>query len=477
MKSVARTIAVFSSFVTISGLALGQSIYNFTFATASSTIVSPPASFVASSAIDGLPSTSWSSVGRPSVQDGGLEWVQLDFGPFRTVNYVELYPRKVDSGIESPSKPHVAASAFPQEFCIQYFDGNQYVTLKNYAYIPSPHPSGYAYFFLPKTVTTSSIRVAAWRWRQDFFENKYYFQLADARAGYVNSTDYNQSTSIYGDSTTFGWKWKFKSASEKVAGRLDAPIGPKIKAVDYSVAGITLAQVQVGGATNALDADAKADGTPPKALAFADRIWQDLSFNIILRLGLNDAWVPDPTDTAARAVARAAFKSRLTTMVQNVRTAGKRPIIAGLNRIAVTPSIPSTFYFTDARRISQRDEFDAAAREVATETSTFFVDVGAVPFYGASDIVDDVHATQSYSDRIADYINQQLATYRLGDPFPVNQDFRVGDFYYYLDKSKVHCMYSNAASFASLTGKTGDQGVIVLNSLPLGITRDIDCHH
>ncbi|WP_353506726.1 discoidin domain-containing protein [Variovorax sp. J31P179] len=84
---------------------LGQSIYNFTFATASSTIVSPPASFVASSAIDGLPSTSWSSVGRPSVQDGGLEWVQLDFGPFRTVNYVELYPRKVDSGIESPSKP------------------------------------------------------------------------------------------------------------------------------------------------------------------------------------------------------------------------------------------------------------------------------------------------------------------------------------------------------------------------------------
>jgi hypothetical protein len=263
-------------------------------------------------------------------------------------------------------------------------------------------------------------------------------------------------------------------------------MGPKLKAMDYSVAGLTLAQLHVGGTTIYAEDkvlplphgvawnDPNRPQTGQPLPAFAQHLTWEPSFNVIFRLGLNDAWAPPESDPAKNATARAEFKARLTQMVQDVRNAGKRPIIGGLNRIAVTSVLQP---FTTSGRISQRDDFDAAAHEVANETRTFFIDVGSVQFNGASDIVDDVHATQSYSDRIAAYINQQLNSYRIGEPVPVNQDFRVGSHYYYANQAKVYCMYTTLASFTSLTGKTGDQGVVVLNSLPTGFTRDIDCHH
>nr|AER23936.1 hypothetical protein var059 [Variovorax sp. HH01] len=97
---------------------------------------------------------------------------------------------------------------------------------------------------------------------------------------------------------------------------------------------------------------------------------------------------------------------RNESMVQNLRSMavfargeGRTPILTGLSRFALHVD-PDPGYNMTQTMIDQRDAFDAQIKAMAAQEGIAFAEFGAAPFSGASDLLDTVHPTKAYSDRL-----------------------------------------------------------------------------
>lgn len=142
-----------------------------TSATASSES-QPASSWAAAHAVDGDPTTLWSSAVQPSA--AATESLSIAFPSPTTVNEIKLVPRYDATG---------RALGFPTAFTVSSVDGAQVTTLESYASFPTPHRGDAIVLPLRKPATTGGLRIEATSLGQDDVGN-HVFQLAEATAGY-----------------------------------------------------------------------------------------------------------------------------------------------------------------------------------------------------------------------------------------------------------------------------------------------------
>jgi lysophospholipase L1-like esterase len=132
------------------------------------------------------------------------------------------------------------------------------------------------------------------------------------------------------------------------------------------------------------------------ALGF--QLASDPSQIIVIGVGMVDALFGAGTVESYRADVREA--------VATVRAAGKQPALRGFNQFAANDLMT-------AQRLQRLDAFQAALRAEAAALGVPFIDVGAVPFFGASDIrPDGLHPTPEYHQRIAQFMAARLGELR-----------------------------------------------------------------
>jgi hypothetical protein len=107
---------------------------------------------------------------------------------------------------------------------------------------------------------------------------------------------------------------------------------------------------------------------------------------VVVESGVIDSWTAEPVG------------QRLREVVDFLKAEGRTVIITGYARQAVKTG---TFFWLTEDQLARHDEWNNAARFVAQQTGSEFADWGAVPFNGASDIVDAVHPGQAYSLRLS----------------------------------------------------------------------------
>jgi hypothetical protein len=136
----------------------------------------------ASNAIDTSSSTAWSSGVHGSAASS--EYIYVGFSGFNNVNYVRLLPRYTGS----------TALCFPVDFKIYYSTGSAWVLLSSFTSFPSP--MGLSVVIPFTTVNTNAIQIFASKLGSD--GTNYYFQLANAAAGYDPGFDHFKLTSNNG---------------------------------------------------------------------------------------------------------------------------------------------------------------------------------------------------------------------------------------------------------------------------------------
>lgn len=192
--------------------------------------------------------------------------------------------------------------------------------------------------------------------------------------------------SFYGDSITSG---AIKPApgwlNPRPVARITELAAGALQGVDYSLGGATVQDAR--------------DGTPGMPFGpFAQAVLADTSPVVVIRYA---------TANALRFADRLSeYQRTLAGMVAQARAAGKTVVLAGSAHIAAPmPGLSAD----DSRQVlANVDAFEVATRAVATQTATPFIDLRAVPFEGAADMVDDVHPNQQYSDRISAHIAREL---------------------------------------------------------------------
>lgn len=102
------------------------------------------------------------------------------------------------------------------------------------------------------------------------------------------------------------------------------------------------------------------------------------------------------------------YKLVLQNMITQVRSLGKTPILVGAHWFTVPSERYGVSNVTAQKTMDAFTLFHKATEQVAYTSSTLFIDTRKVPFYGASDIVDIIHPTQEYSDRMSAYIVDKL---------------------------------------------------------------------
>lgn len=108
---------------------------------------------------------------------------------------------------------------------------------------------------------------------------------------------------------------------------------------------------------------------------------------VVIENGIIEAWRNEP------------MVANLRSMANYVRGEGRIPILTGLSRFAVHVDADPGYTMTQAM-VNQRDAFDAQIKAMATDERITFADFGAATFSGASDLMDTVHPTKGYSDRL-----------------------------------------------------------------------------
>lgn len=146
-----------------------------------------------------------------------------------------------------------------------------------------------------------------------------------------------------------------------------------VEAVDYTVPGAAVREALAGQLWVKF---------PP----WEDHVLVERARVLVVRFG--------PAD-AIRGTLPDAFERDLGRLVVLAREAGKRVLLVGTTRLQEG----------DARQ----QELDVRIRQVAVAHQVLFVDARAVRFDGAGDLVDGVHPTQAYSDRVSEAIAAALA--------------------------------------------------------------------
>lgn len=102
------------------------------------------------------------------------------------------------------------------------------------------------------------------------------------------------------------------------------------------------------------------------------------------------------------------YKLVLNSMVSQVRQVGKIPILVGSHWFTIPPDRYGVPLVTVQKAIDTFTLFHNATEQVANTSNTLFIDTRKVPFYGAFDIVDIIHPTQEYSDRMSEFIVRNI---------------------------------------------------------------------
>ena len=192
--------------------------------------------------------------------------------------------------------------------------------------------------------------------------------------------------SFYGDSITSGaikpppgW------LNPRPVARITELAGGALQGVDWSLGGATVQDAR--------------DGTPGMPFGpFAQAILADTSPVVVIRYA---------TANALRFADRLSeYQRTLADMVAQARAAGKTVVLVGSTHIA--EPMPGLSADDSRQVLANVDAFEAATRAVAAQCGVLFIDLRAVPFEGATDMADDVHPSQQYSDRVSAHIARAL---------------------------------------------------------------------
>ncbi|OUM03477.1 hypothetical protein A8M77_05290 [Variovorax sp. JS1663] len=105
---------------------------------------------------------------------------------------------------------------------------------------------------------------------------------------------------------------------------------------------------------------------------------------VVIENGVIDAWQGKSINTVI---------SDYYHIIQQLRAEGRVPVLTGFARQARGGELGQY-------SLLLRDYYDAVLRSIASNTGVPFADWGAVPFFGAWDLVDFVHPNKNYSDRL-----------------------------------------------------------------------------
>ena len=187
--------------------------------------------------------------------------------------------------------------------------------------------------------------------------------------------------SFYGDSITRG-----DGLSPRPVERRTELAKGVFTGVDYALGGATVQAATLG------------DARLPFAGRFGDWIKQDSSEIVVL--GYAGANALGGMENLAE------YETLLTNMIRQAQAAGKVVVLSGI-----------TFVHTPVAGVSDADAvrilaalatFDGRTQAIAAREGCHFLDVRTVPFYGAVDMLDNVHPSQAYSDRVSAYVTAYL---------------------------------------------------------------------
>jgi len=186
---------------------------------------------------------------------------------------------------------------------------------------------------------------------------------------------------LFGDSILRGEYWKY---NPQVFTRLAEPpadtlrrLRPDYAIHDHTASGVSM-QMLIDGYTPPFE-----DGASPRA-AFAQ--YPRTGRVVVVENGVIDSWQNG-----------ANFPANLNAAISTIKAEGRKPVIAGFSKQAIKTGDQA--YITQ-EMLTRRDSYNETAKSVAASTGSIFADMGLAEFSGASDIVDNVHPTKAYSDRL-----------------------------------------------------------------------------
>ena len=108
------------------------------------------------------------------------------------------------------------------------------------------------------------------------------------------------------------------------------------------------------------------------------------------------------------------YERLLEQMVDQAQETGKTVILKGMSHV---PELIKGYSNTDSIRLYKAlADFDQRTREIAARLGLRFVDLRLLPFAGQSDLMDEVHPNQAYSDRIGAFTVSAINQALMGDP-------------------------------------------------------------
>jgi len=112
------------------------------------------------------------------------------------------------------------------------------------------------------------------------------------------------------------------------------------------------------------------------------------------------------------------YEQSVTDMVIVAKRLGKKVVLTGMSW-GVDP-IPGLSQADSDRIFGAVTAYDKRTALIALKLDVPFIDLRAVPFYGASDMMDEAHPNQVYSDRLSQAIVAQLLPI-VGAPCPTKK--------------------------------------------------------
>lgn len=175
------------------------------------------------------------------------------------------------------------------------------------------------------------------------------------------------SITFHGDSIFYGAYGTAQGESLRLAeppAAIFARLRPKYRVVDRTVSGQTA-----------------------KALAEVFSTQTRDTYFVVVENGQPDAWgaTGEPPHEYLADVAR------------KVKSEGRVPMLTGWSHI-VTQS--EAWRAVPQAWVDSRAYWEPYVRHVADRDGTIFIGIGDAPFYGASDIMDNVHPTHAYAERM-----------------------------------------------------------------------------
>lgn len=198
-----------------------------------------------------------------------------------------------------------------------------------------------------------------------------------------------KTVGMYGDSISAG-----EGLATRPVARMTELANGAWTAIDYALGGSTV-----------FDA---VEGTDPRMPfgPWAQQMKIDTSPLIVIGYaGATALRYPDKIDEYTRL---------LEMMVDQAEEQGKVVVLRGMSNVPV--EIRGYSEETSLRLNKALADFDQRTREIAMRLGLRFVDLRMLPFAGQSDLMDEVHPNQEYSDRISAFVVSAINQALTGDP-------------------------------------------------------------